>query len=108
MYVAGVFCERRRAVVLAAAGSGLVLLAVLACPISMGLMMLFMGRGMMRGKNGAPDSHDERSEPALADLKAEQVRLGGKTAVRRPHAAGEARRAGVPRRRAVCTGRTPT
>ena len=63
--------------VVAAAGSGIFLLAVLACPISMGLMMLFMGRGMMGGKGGR-GGKDERSEPTLGDLKAEHARLADK------------------------------
>ena len=64
----------------AAVGSGIYLLAVLACPVSMGLMMLFMGRGMMGGKGGR-SGKDERSEPALQDLKAEQARLAEQIAL---------------------------
>src|SRR6266852_6246412 len=49
--------SEEEAVLLGAAG-GIYLLALLACPISMGLMMVFMGRGMMggqkRGSTGAP------------------------------------------------------
>lgn len=59
---------------IAAASSGLVLLAVLACPVGMGLMMLFMGRGMMGGMK-RDQSEGDRS---LADLKAEQARLAEK------------------------------
>ena len=48
-------------------------LAVLACPIGMGLMMLFMGRGMFGGskrRQAAPDASGD-----LASLKAEASRL---------------------------------
>ena len=90
--------------VLAAAGSGLVLFAVLACPVSMGLMMLFMGRGMMRGKSRAPDSNEERSESALADLKAEQARLAERIALLDPDAAPDARGAETPEREPIHTG----
>lgn len=59
---------------LIAATSPLLLLAVLACPIGMGLMMLFMGRGMMGGMK-----HDQTDgDRTLADLKAEQARLADK------------------------------
>jgi hypothetical protein len=68
-------------VVIAAAGGGIYLLALLACPVSMGLMMLFMGRGMMGGRNGASRGKDERSESALEDLKAEQARLAERIAL---------------------------
>lgn len=57
-----------------AAASPLLLLAVLACPLGMGLMMFFMGRGMMGGMKR--DSID--SDRSLADLKAEQARLAEK------------------------------
>jgi len=43
-------------------------LALLACPVGMGLMMLFMGRGM-RDHQASPD------EPSLDDLRAEQRRI---------------------------------
>jgi hypothetical protein len=43
-------------------------LALLACPVGMGLMMLFMGRGM-RDRQASPD------EPSLDDLRAEQRRI---------------------------------
>jgi hypothetical protein len=57
-----------------AAISPFVLLAVLACPVAMGLMMFFMGRGMMGGMK-RDESDGSRS---LADLKAEQARLAEK------------------------------
>ena len=53
----------------------------LACPISMGLMMVFMGRGMMGGKvrdKSAPEMQDEQQ--SLAVLKEEQARLAEKIA----------------------------
>lgn len=46
----------------------LFLLAVLACPVGMGLMMWFMFKGMKGGKHG-----DEPT--SLAALKREQARL---------------------------------
>lgn len=41
-------------------------LALLACPIGMGLMMWFMGKGMMGGK---------KDEATVAELREEQRRL---------------------------------
>lgn len=64
---------------IAAAGGGIYLLALLACPVSMGLMMWFMGRGMMGGKKETTLGKDQ-GEPALEDLKAEQARLAEKIA----------------------------
>ena len=60
---------------LIAATSPLLLLAVLACPIGMGLMMFFMGRGMMGGMK-----HNDRDAgtDSLAEMKAEQARLAEK------------------------------
>ena len=59
---------------IAAATSGLVLLAVLACPISMVLMMWFMGRGMMGGHKRDGD------EQSVSELRAEQAKLAAKIA----------------------------
>jgi hypothetical protein len=50
----------------------LLVLALLACPIGMGLMMLFM----MRGARGRHESH--AGGDSLPDLKAEQARLAEK------------------------------
>lgn len=44
-------------------------LALLACPIGMGLMMFMMGRGMMGGKK------DESDTASVEELKAEHQRL---------------------------------
>lgn len=50
----------------------LLALALLACPLGMGLMMWFMGRGMRKPEVAtAKDDHD----PSLAELKAEQAKL---------------------------------
>lgn len=49
------------------------LLALLACPIGMGLMMLFMGRGMASSK--AKDPRRPPEARSLAELKREQARL---------------------------------
>ena len=54
----------------AAAASGVYLLAALACPVGMGVMMWFM---MKRPKSGA-------GSQTLADLKAEQAKLTAKIA----------------------------
>lgn len=59
---------------LAAQLGGLTALLLLACPISMGAMMWYMGRGMMGGKK--KDSASDAG--SLADLKAEQSRLAAK------------------------------
>lgn len=61
--------------VIAATGNPLFLLAVLACPVGMGLMMVFMGRGMMGGKK---KDTPESQESSLAEMKAEQARLAEK------------------------------
>jgi len=60
------------------ATSPLLLLAVLACPIGMGLMMVFMGRGMMGGMKQKSGDDKEASGSALAEMKAEQARLAEK------------------------------
>lgn len=44
-------------------------LALLACPIGMGLMMFLMGRGLMGGKKEEPDT------ASVEQLKAEHDRL---------------------------------
>ena len=53
-------------------------LAVLACPLGMVLMMVFMGRGMMGGNKSA----DAESLPAddVRTLKAESARLDARIA----------------------------
>lgn len=48
-------------------------LAVLACPVGMGLMMFFMGRGMLGGKKR--DEAKAGSADDLGALKAEAARL---------------------------------
>ncbi len=60
------------------ATSPLLLLAVLACPIGMGLMMVFMGRGMMGGMKQKNGDESETRRSALAEMKAEQARLAEK------------------------------
>lgn len=62
---------------LIAATSPLLVLALLACPIGMGLMMLFMGRGMMGGMK-QNDGQREADQGSLAEMKAEQARLAEK------------------------------
>jgi DUF2933 family protein len=63
--------------VIAAVSPAIYLLA-LACPVGMGLMMLFMGRGMMGGRKPDQTSAASRDDESLADLKAEQARLAEK------------------------------
>jgi len=61
----------------------LVLLAVLACPIGMGLMMFFMAKGMMGGKKEDDSSAD------VEQLRAEQQRLSSEVErLERERAAG--------------------
>ncbi len=50
-------------------------LFVLACPVGMGLMMLFMGRGMNMGGRNGHDRAGASGDRSLADLKAEQARI---------------------------------
>ena len=56
---------------IAAQLGGLTALLLLLCPISMGAMMWFMGKGMRSGRN---------SDRSLTDLKSEQARLAEKIA----------------------------
>jgi hypothetical protein len=49
----------------------LVGLAVLACPVGMGLMMWFMGKGMRRG-----DAEGAGEAPSVEDLRREHARIG--------------------------------
>ena len=76
----------------AAIPASLYVLAALACPVGMGLMMVFMGKGMMGGKardQSAPEMQNEQQ--SLAALKAEQARLAEKIATlerQAPDAAG--------------------
>ena len=60
--------------------SGLYALALLACPVGMGLMMVFMARGMRGKKDSAPPEPDRKERP-LAELKAEQARLASRIEV---------------------------
>lgn len=50
--------------------------ALVACPVGMGAMMWFMGRGMMGGKN-----EGTTRAQGLPELKAEQARLAEKIEV---------------------------
>jgi len=78
---------------LIAATSPLFFLAVLACPIGMGLMMLFMGRGMMGGGMKKTDSSQNDDRSPLAEMKAEQARLAEKIEAlegQQPNATGPA------------------
>ena len=60
------------------ATSPLLFLALLACPIGMGLMMLFMGRGMMGGMKQKDSRESDADASPLAEMKAEQARLAEK------------------------------
>jgi len=75
----------------AAIPASLYVLAALACPVGMGLMMVFMGKGMMGGKprdQSAPEMQDEQQ--SLTALKAEQARLAKKIAMLEQQAAAAA------------------
>jgi outer membrane murein-binding lipoprotein Lpp len=71
--------------VLGAQLGGLTALLLLTCPISMGAMMWFMGRGMMGGAKKDSTSSDAGS---LTDLKAEQSRLAAKIQALEPDTPG--------------------
>jgi hypothetical protein len=49
----------------------LIVIALLACPIGMGLMMWFMGRGMKREERAGEPAR----EPTVEELRSEQARL---------------------------------
>lgn len=50
----------------------LLTLAVLACPVAMGAMMLFMGRSV-RGQKAEPKKGED--QPSVDDLRVEQRRI---------------------------------
>lgn len=52
---------------------------ILACPIGMGLMMWMMSKGMMGAKRAQPED-DGPDASSLAQLRAEQERLGAEIA----------------------------
>lgn len=64
--------------VAAIGSSPLLFLAVLACPVGMGLMMVFMGRGMRSGMQPKEPTKRDDEDTSLADMKAEQARLAEK------------------------------
>lgn len=51
------------------------LLALLACPIGMGLMMLVMGKGMFSSKTKQEEKPHSPDAPSLVELQREQARL---------------------------------
>ena len=55
-------------------------LFLLACPVSMGLMMWFMSRGMM----GSKKSSEPAPRSTVEDLRAEQARLAAEIERREP------------------------
>ncbi len=58
----------------------LVVLALLACPVGMGLMMWFMGKGMKQGNDQAGGA---RAQPkSVEQLREEQSRLEAEIASR--------------------------
>ena len=57
-------------------------LLLLACPVSMGLMMWFMSRGMMGGTR----SDERASAPTVDELRAEQARIAAELERRDPDA----------------------
>lgn len=57
----------------------LITLALLACPVGMGLMMWFMGKGMKQGGNNNAAAGQPKS---VEQLREEQTRLEAEIAVR--------------------------
>ncbi len=65
---------------LASTFAGLYVLAALACPVGMGLMMVFMGKGMLGGKARDQSAPEQDEQQSLAALRTEQARLAEKVA----------------------------